>query len=207
MKTKLLIFIFFINGLFCLGQSIQINQITPTAVNGGININVLVTTFNGAGYLSHSYTVTENTINLDVCYWFNLTLPVYQISTDFLIPVSNTQNYTINLSTFNSTSNIICNFYSTGPTASRQFLDVKNFENDKNSFIVFPNPSDGIFEFKENYSSIKQIKVYDFLGKIIKEINNFKTNQLDLSILNNGVYHLEIESELGINFQKVVVNK
>ena len=207
MKKKLLLFIFLINCLFCLGQNIQINQITPTAVNGGININVLVTTFNGAGYLSHTYTVTGNTINLSVCYWFNLTLPVFQISTDFLIPVSNTQNYTINLSTFHSSSPTICNFHSAGPTATRQFLNVKNIEKDKNNFIVFPNPSDGIFEFKENYSSIKQIKVYDFMGKIVKVFNDFKTNQIDLSILNNGIYHLEIENDLGISFQKIVVNK
>lgn len=207
MKTKLLIFILFINGLFALGQNIQINQITPTAINGGINVNVLVTTFNGAGYLSHTYTVSGNTINLNVCYWFNLTLPVFQISNDFLIPVSNTQNYILNLSTFHSSSPTVCNFHSVGPTASRQFLDVENFENDKNSFIVFPNPSDGVFEFKGDTSLINQIKVYDFLGKIVKEINNFKTNQLDLSILKDGVYHLEIESELGISFQKIVVNK
>lgn len=190
-----------------MGQSIQINQITPTDVNGGININVLVTTYNGAGYLSHTYTVTGNTINLEVCYWFNITLPVYQISTDFLIPVSNTQNYTINLSTFNSSSNTVCNFYSTGPIASSQFLDVEKFENENNSFIVFPNPSDGVFKIKENYYSIKQINVYDFMGRIVKEINNFKTNQIDLSILNNGVYHLKIESDFGTSFQKVILSK
>lgn len=207
MKTKLFIFIFFINGLICLGQNIQINEVTPTAVNGGLNINVLVTSFNGAGYLSHTYTLSGNTINLSVCYWFNITLPVLQINTNILIPVSNIQNYTINLSTFHSSSPTVCNFHSAGPTASRQFLDVENFETSKNSFIIYPNPSDGIFEFKGDISSINQIKVYDVLGKIVKDINDFKTNQIDLSILNNGVYQLQIESDLGNSFQKVIVNK
>ena len=99
---KLLFLMFFCQVFTSNGQSIQIDQITPTAVNGGININLLVTTHNGAGYLSHSYTVIGNTINLTVCYWFNILQPVYQINNDFLISVPNDINYTINISIINS---------------------------------------------------------------------------------------------------------
>ena len=92
MKTKLLFLLFFVQLSIVNGQSIQINQIMTTPVNDGINVNLLVTTSSGAGYLNHSYTVVGNTINLDVCYWFNSLSVISQISKDFLIKVPNDIN-------------------------------------------------------------------------------------------------------------------
>lgn len=134
MRMRLFFLLIVFNFSSIYSQSIQINQITPSSVSGGINVNLLVTTFNGAGYLSNAYTVNGNTINLSVCYWFNVLQPVYQMSNDFFIPISNSSSYTINISIFHSLSTTVCDYFSAGPTATTNFLDVNNFEKAKENY-------------------------------------------------------------------------
>jgi hypothetical protein len=76
MRTKLLLLLLLGQLTITNAQNIAIDQITPSVVDGGINVNLLVTTFNGAGYLSNSYEITGNTINITVCSWFSAILPV-----------------------------------------------------------------------------------------------------------------------------------
>lgn len=207
MKTKLLFLMFFGQIFISNGQSIQINQITPTAVSDGINVNLLVTTYNGAGYLSHSYTVVENTINLSVCYWFNTTLPMYQINNDFLISVPNNINYIINVSIFNSFSQTVCDNFSTGPTASTNYLEIENFEEANNKYLIYPNPSKGTIELIGDESLIKHIKIYDNLGRLIKQLKERITKNIDLYELNDGIYIINIETESGNLNQRFIIKK
>ncbi len=207
MKTKLLFLMFFGQIFISNGQSIQINQITPTAVSDGINVNLLVTTYNGAGYLSHSYTVVENTINLSVCYWFNTTLPIYQINNDFLISVPNNINYIINVSIFNSFSQTVCDNFSTGPTASTNYLEIENFEEANNKYLIYPNPSKGTIELIGDESLIKHIKIYDNLGRLIKQLKERITKNIDLYELNDGIYIINIETESGNLNQRFIIKK
>ena len=207
MKTKLLFLLFFAQISMVNGQSIQINQIMPTAVNGGINVNLLVTTYNGAGYLSHSYTVVGNTINLNVCYWFNITLPVFQISKDFLLTVPNNINYVINASTFNSSSQTVCDNFSAGPTASTNYLETENFESQNSKYSIYPNPSKGIIELKGDESLVRQIKIYDNLGRLIKLLIGSSTKNIDLFELNDGIYYVNLETETGNWKKKLIIKK
>ncbi len=207
MKTKLLFLMFFGQIFISNGQSIQINQITPTAVSDGINVNLLVTTYNGAGYLSHSYTVIENTINLSVCYWFNTTLPIYQINNDFLISVPNNINYIINVSIFNSFSQTVCDNFSTGPTASTNYLEIENFKEANNKYLIYPNPSKGTIELIGDESLIKHIKIYDNLGRLIKQLKERITKNIDLYELNDGIYIINIETESGNLNQRFIIKK
>lgn len=206
MKTKLLFLLFFVQLSIVNGQSIQINQIMTTPVNGGINVNLLVTTYNGAGYLSHSYTVVGNTINLDVCYWFNSLQPIYQISKDFLITVPNDINYVINISIFNSSSQTVCNNFSAGPTASTNYLETENFELQNSKYAIYPNPSKGIIELKGVDSLVKQIKIYDNLGRLIKLLNGGSISNIDLFELKDGIYYVYVETETG-NWKKKLILK
>ena len=188
-------------------QSIQINQITPSSVSGGINVNLLVTTFNGAGYLSNSYTVNGNTINLSVCYWFNLLQPVYQMSNDFFIPISNSSNYTINISIFHSLSSTVCDYFSAGPTATTNFLDVNNFEKVKENYALFPNPTSGKIEFIGDQSMINKISIFDNIGRIIKSEDNIINNSLELNEFNDGIYFIKLETKSGNFTQKIILKK
>jgi hypothetical protein len=207
MKTKLLFLLFFVQIFIVIGQSLQINQIIPTAVNGGINVNLKVTSFNGAGYVSHSYTVVGNTINLSVCYWFNFTLPVLQMNNNFLIAVPNNINYVINVSTVNSSSQTVCNNFSNGPTRSTNYLETENFELQNSKYSIYPNPSKGIIELKGDESLIKQIKIYDNLGRLIKFFNGSSTKNIDLFELNDGIYYVNVETESGNWKKKLIIKK
>lgn len=201
MKTKFLFLALWIS-LFSYGQSIQINQITPTAVTGGMNINLLVTTFNGAGYLSTTHTVTGNTITLNVCYWFNITLPVYQMSNDFFIPLTNGGNYTINVNIFHSASATQCDFFANGPTATTNFLSNSAFETNDTSWQLFPNPTNGTVSFQGDSIDLKKVAVYDTTGRLVR---TFYNREIDFSSFNEGIYLVKIETSDEIVTQKVVV--
>jgi hypothetical protein len=207
MKTKTLSLLFFFQLVFSFGQSMQINQITPTAVNGGINVNLLVTTFNGAGYLSHSYSIVNNTIDLSVCYWFDLTLAVYQINNDFFIEVPNNTNYVINVGVVNSSSQSVCNNFSTGPTATTNYLEKNVFETLKENYTIYPNPANGIIEFKGLDEPVKLIQIFDNLGRTIKEFKDFRFKAINLNDLNDGSYIIKIQTENGSLNQKLILKK
>lgn len=203
MKTKLLLFLL-LTSLVSYGQSIQINQITPTAVSGGINVNLLVTTFNGAGYLSNTHTVSGNTITLNVCYWFNLTLPVYQMSNDFFIPLSTAGNYTINVNIFHSASATQCDFFANGPSGTTNFLSNSAFEINTTHWQLYPNPTSGSVSFEGNSLDLKHVTVYDATGRLV---HTFVDREIDFSAFNDGIYLVKIATTDQIVMQKVVVKR
>jgi Secretion system C-terminal sorting domain len=207
MKKKLLFLILIGQFTSSFSQSIQINQITPTSVNNGINVNLLVTTYNGAGYLSHNYNVIGNTINLEVCYWFNVTLPVYPINNDFLISVPNNENYIINVSVKNSSSQVICDYFSNGPTATTNYLSNNEYLISKSDYSFYPNPSKGIIEFSGNELLINNITIYDKVGRMVKKLIQPLNKNIDLNEFENGMYIVKIGTDFGILNQKIILKK
>jgi hypothetical protein len=207
MKTKLLLYLLFAQLTVITAQNITIDQITPTEVNEGINVNLLVTTYNGAGYLSHSYEINGNTIDLSVCYWFSLILPVFQMSNDFFIPISTAGDYMINVRIFHSSSQTTCDYFANGPAATVSFLSKSSFEVERNKPKIFPNPTTGLIEINSQLTTPKIIQVYDASGKLVKKITNLSTNYLDLSDLTNGLYLLRMENQNENWTQKVIMDK
>ena len=72
--------------------------------------------------------------------------------------------------------------------------------------IVYPNPSNGVFNFKKNNSSVllNRINVYDPQGKKIAGVSN--TSQVDLSSLPAGVYIFSAQKENDIIKGKLIKN-
>lgn len=71
---------------------------------------------------------------------------------------------------------------------------------------VFPNPTTDQLriEFSDNESNAK-IELLDFNGRVVfSDEGHFKTRILDLSGFQNGVYFIQIESELGAYSERVV---
>lgn len=180
-------------------QSIQITSMDATAVAGGINVNLKTISFNGAGYLSHSHTITGNTIDLSVCYYFNLTLPVLTFDDNFFIPVTEAGNYTVNVTVYNSASTEVCDFFSSGGTASDTVLSSDQF--DKPQIALFPNPTNGIVTVS-NDGSIENLTVYDQVGRLV--IHKNSTNTIDLTDLSNGVYLVKGEIATQAFTQKII---
>ncbi len=88
-------------------------------------------------------------------------------------------------------------------------LSVEEFEAGSN-FVVFPNPSTGIFNIKTKSVNSFNINVYDVTGKNILQQNNVKTNNnnyaLDISEYASGVYFLNISTDTSRITKKIILN-
>ncbi|MFC5271460.1 T9SS type A sorting domain-containing protein [Adhaeribacter terreus] len=79
----------------------------------------------------------------------------------------------------------------------------------QNNVVVFPNPSNGLFNLKvptttRNYS----VEVTDLTGKLVKQqtvTNNSGTTQLNLNGTAKGIYILKIASEGNVATRKLIV--
>ncbi|RAJ18010.1 T9SS type A sorting domain-containing protein [Olleya aquimaris] len=91
--------------------------------------------------------------------------------------------------------------------ASNPVLSVEDFNT--NSFLVYPNPSNGVFNIKTNANQTFNLSVYDVTGKIIYtqlDVKATNTNyQLDLSTYSTGVYFLNLESNNSKITKKLIV--
>jgi len=69
----------------------------------------------------------------------------------------------------------------------------------KNEFVLFPNPSNGIFNFKDT-KNLKQVEVYNLLGEQILTQGNPK--QINLSGFAKGIYYVKINGEVVVKLVK-----
>ncbi len=128
------------------------------------------------------------------------------------------ENSNVNLTTHNierNTNGFIDKIYITSQCAIEFTYDVNNFVTSMvipdlnsnacdtslsiidldfvNNIKAFPNPTDGLLYLSnDNSDSEFNIRVYDIYGKVI--FAEYKTNQIDLAELNDGVYFVETTS-------------
>ena len=85
------------------------------------------------------------------------------------------------------------------------FLGIDAFKNAE--VAVFPNPSSGIFNLQTN-SGLENasISVFDINGRAVYQttFKNIKTQVLDLTPLQNGIYMVKISNETSQFFRKIV---
>lgn len=72
--------------------------------------------------------------------------------------------------------------------------------------VLFPNPVNDILNIENiNSITINSIKVYDLLGRLVLVgKNNF--DQLNISLLKNGLFLIKIETDKGVLTKKIVKN-
>ena len=78
---------------------------------------------------------------------------------------------------------------------------------DPGDIIIFPNPSPGpiiIFPLQQN---IKQLSIFNMMGKKVMEVNNlnFEKLELNLSHLNKGIYFVNAEIEGKVIVKKIIL--
>lgn len=75
-------------------------------------------------------------------------------------------------------------------------LGVSVNETDNNNLLIFPNPNNGIFQLIGDNMQGANIKVFDMSGKLIftQMLNSF-VNQVDASLIQSGLYLIEIEKD------------
>ncbi len=79
-----------------------------------------------------------------------------------------------------------------------------------NPVHVYPNPSKGIFNIELAQGEIRNIKIYNIAGALVKDIRNERnsgTFQIDLSNENEGMYLMRIEGSAKTFTTKITINK
>lgn len=91
-----------------------------------------------------------------------------------------------------------------------QNVGVRDYIQD-NNLQIFPNPATDILNIKSNGDQyISEAILYNQLGKIVrhkKGLNHSKTNQLDISALNQGIYFIRVVRQDGTIINNKIIKK
>ena len=90
---------------------------------------------------------------------------------------------------------------------------VENITEQNVKISIYPNPSNGIFEIKNEKIKIKNIKITDITGKTIHNLARghaplYIENaplQIDISNQPTGIYFINIQTETGIYTEKLII--
>ncbi len=74
-----------------------------------------------------------------------------------------------------------------------------------NTVKFYPNPTNGLVEFRTDNAGIYHIVIQNITGEVIVSANISGTTQLNLSEFSKGVYVVKIEGENFINTQKLIL--
>lgn len=90
-----------------------------------------------------------------------------------------------------------------------QSLKIDDFEN--NNFRLSPNPTNSLVQIslQNKNEVIKNIVIYDVLGKVIKAYNNSLSNEANLNVsdISKGIYLIEITTENDLTQSKKLIIK
>lgn len=212
MQKTLLLLILILTSIKINAQYIQSLSVSQSN-NETIGVTLVVCEDTEIGYISNTYSIVNNTIDLIVCYWL--------MDTNFCIPQENlieipiqsgNQNYILNVTIYNSISQDVCDYYSITETATLSFstpltepIYLSNSLNETNHNITFyPNPINNVlFLDLNNETQIFSVLIFNILGSRIKEIIN-PTNDLNLNEMESGIYILYIETNKGQLIKRIV---
>ena len=195
-------------------QTIQSLNVSPNGTES-VDVNLEIFYHQYIDYLGFDYEIVGNIINLNVCYWYSpANVPVTD-TRSFNIPVNNPINYTLNVIVYRSVDFSYWDYNSITDTATLPFttpltdtvyLGIEEFEEVTNQITVFPNPVKDFLNIKVTGSlDIKNIEIYNMLGKQIKSYSN-SFGRIDVSGLSNGMYFLKLNTNKGVLQKNILVN-
>jgi hypothetical protein len=219
MKKTLLTFLFLV--IVQTINAINIQELSLSQGTGNnINVGLKVTEGSLIIYNNYSYTLENNVITLTVCYNRTTISSFTTLNNEFTIENVDltTSNYTLiviaNYSRWVD-GQAICDFTNNSDTATLSFSAPltqtvtlsSNFFDINDTFILFPNPTNGLLEFKSDEAILHTINVYDSLGRSVKMFNAISSKILDLKDLENGIYLIELNTAKGKVTRKIILKK
>lgn len=80
-------------------------------------------------------------------------------------------------------------------------------ENDyENSLIVFPNPTQGVFTIKVPLST-NGIHIFNSLGELVQTLPSERAQDLNLTLVDSGMYFIQIITDKGSLTKRVIVSR
>jgi hypothetical protein len=202
---------------------LEIQQITVSPLNTtDLNVHIIVADGYYFENYTHNYEIVNSTITLNICYESYL-MPVGTFKEDdFVISNvnTNTTDFTlvVNVRYRRWDGNVLnCNSLvgsSSGTLVFSAPLNVavslkdENFEKIQHSFIIHPNPTNGIISFSGDFTGIlMEVKIFDSMGRLVKTVSEFRDNSISLEQLEDGIYLVEcISTEEKIQ-KKIILKK
>lgn len=80
-----------------------------------------------------------------------------------------------------------------------QDLSTNDFDNLNNSILVYPNPTTNFITITSKQNSVENFiyRIFDITGRVITSGNSKFTEQINVDLLNNGSYLIQLETENG----------
>lgn len=189
---------------FSLNASAQdITALSATATPGGVDINVQTLCTTVHSYLERFYTLSDNVIYLNLCYYVSPLTTVTELNEVHSIPIAPFDSYIVNVTIYASDLSTTCD-YNRITSVGTYTLSTTDFESAKNSIKVFPNPTKGDLQIEAGNLTVKTVNVYNLLGQLVKSSENLQNN---LSDLENGSYFAVIETDSGTVTKKIILQK
>jgi len=197
--------------MFCtkksFSQTIKYLSI-ENAKNDSIQINLVVEHISSFEFGDFKYNISNNIIDLQVCYFPSISPTLTEINTFHNIPIEMNKQYQLKVRTYNSTTNPDCNYLNLVDSVSLNFETpitdtvVLSTIEPKSDIVIYPNPTDGKIRIESTYK-IEKISIFDTVGR---EIAMFKaTDKVDLSSFENGVYYVKIFVSGNKTFNRKVI--
>lgn len=83
------------------------------------------------------------------------------------------------------------------------------YQNNKYSIHIYPNPANTNFEILDKNEILTQIQIFNLQGNLIKsiELEKNKIHKCNVSDISNGTYFIKIYTNNYVLYQKIVINK
>ena len=122
------------------------------------------------------------------------------------IPNATTNKYTV-VDTGLYTVSLGCCISSWGSTRVLWGSATGINENTNSRFLLYPNPASEKLTIQTNDLKNTTVSIYNTIGEIMltKKIKDAKT-EIDISILNNGIYFVSLKNETTIATEKIIKN-
>jgi hypothetical protein len=211
---KFLLFISLLGLHISNAQDIGISQVNVSQISENeINVNLKVIT-NASYFISSSYTINGNEIDLTACYFSYSFALIVPLENDIPITLPADGNYNLNIITYQSYTHEVCDYNNMQDTTTLNFgaplsqaisLSSHNFSNTETANF-YPNPTDGVFRLSDTVKG-SSISIYDELGRKVKTINHVNEDGIDIREFENGMYLVEIQNSKTKMVRKLTLKK
>jgi hypothetical protein len=209
---RILLLLFLTVSLFGFNQHLDSLYISNNSNPNTIDVTTVVTNGSSFSLLDHSYSMSNDTIRLDVCYAIGLAAMIQTLTNTFEIIIpTGIDTFYLDLS-INKATSTNCVTNETVDFAFLEFhypllydISLGNFEKYDLPIQVYPNPVQNKLHINTNGKIVESIELYNFLGEKVLEKNSNQSH-LEVGGIENGIYFLVVKTSAGHLKKKIIIS-